>query len=629
MSLRAGLGVLLASALAPTPAAQSAAPRDTIAALCQAYSGLDQDGDGHVELARLTAAASFGEAGPRVLVLVEARLTAPPFAESLTQRIERLARDLAAEGKRADIVHVELGASERHQDGRYVLALRELLRGAARLADPLEGCLLIGRFPDAFIVRTCSWRRTGDLTLHRGSADERTWSAVPYVRRVPEGVAQRADIVLADLDGRWEDVYIQPETRLAQWHAVFPDGVPPHGGPCADVEVGAVTFRDVFHVSDGKLEVEEVVGAEGAAPQHAVRLFDRAGDHECSDADRAHPNVLAHPDLYVSRIDARGSAQQPDPSVVDAAGHGLLDDAGRPQPLQFASAADVPDWRAVWEYDAALERRLLEAYLDRNHAYRTTGGGAAWRATSLACGLPSGHAVVARAADDWLDRDRARADVHGQPTLLDATEWFAYPAVLRTVRAHSDEWGSVFAKSDTGPLDERLGGPAWSWTKRGERLEPSLRAACGSGRLDWYMLRSLWENGVSADGPSLYLHTGCDAVSPPGAARYPYDDRRYGVRQGAEALLFFGGGVALVGRAKVFYDEPQGFAEALRDGGQVGAAWAHYFAAEGNAPTWGAAGGDIGRKRAYFWSVLGDASVTLAMGRGASMHPAPSTPALK
>ena len=101
----------------------------------------------------------------------------------------------------------------------------------------------------------------------------------------------------------------------------------------------------------------------------------------------------------------------------------------------------------------------------------------------------------------------------------------------------------------------------------------------------------------------------------PGAKNRPYDHPAYGVRQGAESLLHFGNGLALVGRAKVFYDEPRGFAEALKKGRTFGMAWARYFAIESAAKSWDRVGGDIGRKRAYFWSVLGDWSLRLAPGR--------------
>jgi hypothetical protein len=156
-----------------------------------------------------------------------------------------------------------------------------------------------------------------------------------------------------------------------------------------------------------------------------------------------------------------------------------------------------------------------------------------------------------------------------------------------------------------------LGGPAWSWTPHGDRLDPSLAAACGGGKLDWFLLRSLWENGDVAAEPAFYHDTGCEGISPPGARKLPYDHPSYGARQGGEALLLFGNGLALVGRAKVFYDEPRGFAEALREGRTFGEAWARYFEIESQAKSWGKVGGDIGRKRAYFWSVLGDWSLRL------------------
>ena len=65
----------------------------------------------------------------------------------------------------------------------------------------------------------------------------------------------------------------------------------------------------------------------------------------------------------------------------------------------------------------------------------------------------------------------------------------------------------------------------------------------------------------------------------------------------------FGRGLALIGRAKVFYDELKRFAETLAAGGTWGDAWRRYYEEESKAPTWNKAGGDIGRKRSYFWSV--------------------------
>lgn len=601
---------LLVVSNAPAPAA-------TLAELCAQFTGYDQNGDGAIELARLAPLATRGEQGARVLLLVEPRLLAPlADARELRPLLERWADGLAREGYRASVIEVELAASALHQDGRYVLALREFLR-AVRNDSELAGVVLVGHFPDALIVRTCNWRRRDDMVLHKGTEAEASYPNARYVRRVPEDVARRADIVLGDLDGRWEDVYVQPATRLPSTIAVFGESIPAHGGPCLDVTTGRVEFADFFHVADGKLEIGEAVAADGKTSP-SVMLFDDSGDHECGDADRPCGNILARPDILVSRLDARGVALRPRRDIVGSDGRTLLDEQGQPQTVTFASEDQVPHWRdAIWEADPVLERRLLAEYLDRNNAYRTGAATIAWRPSSIACDLGSGMSCVGAAADDWQPADAELADVAGRPTVTAFANWMKYPAILRTVRAHSDEWGSIFRRGSVAQLDEQLATP-WSWTRSGATLVPSLKAASGRGKLDWFLLRTIWERGAQATEPAFYLHGGCHAISPGSAMDQPYTAPDYGLRQGAEALLLYGNGLALLGRAKVFYDEPQGFADVLRRGRPFGETWAAYFELESQATSWGDVGGDIGRKRSYFWSLLGDWTLTLNMG-----HPQP------
>jgi hypothetical protein len=126
--------------------------------------------------------------------------------------------------------------------------------------------------------------------------------------------------------------------------------------------------------------------------------------------------------------------------------------------------------------------------------------------------------------------------------------------------------------------------------------------------LNWHLLRTLYENQKVAPEPSFYHHIGCNAISPPGVGEYAYDHPRYGKGQGAEALLFYGNGLALVGRAKVYNDEPRGFARELGKGRTFGEAWAKYFEVESKDPDIH----NISRKRAYFWSVLGDWTLKLS-----------------
>jgi hypothetical protein len=617
-----GLGLALQDGVVND--ADRAAPRG-VAAL-ERFQGYDQDGDGTVEIVRLErlferAAVSDetsqdSSARPRVVLFVEPRLLAPlEGGLDLRPRLERLADDLAREG-RAVLALAPTFERSGDRDGRLVLALREVLREVARDdAHPLEAALLIGRLPDAVVVRTIDWWQVGDERFPRadGSADGDSDAGADevrgahLVRRIPEAVAMRADIVLADLDGRWEDVYFEERRELPFVVAAFAGPMPPEGGRATHVRTGALPFADAFHVVDGELAVSMRDGAP------YVAVDPRARDRECSASDRALGNPLPRPEIAVSRIDARGTACVPRSDVRGLDGGGLLDADGAPRRVVFESAEALPHWRdGLFVHDERFERELLAAFLDRNHAYRNGRGALAWSAASLAHDLWSGRGVVARAAPDFERADDPALDVHGRPTIAAALAWLCEPAVLRTVRAHSDPWGSVFEPSPVLELDAALGDAVWSWTPDGAALVPSLGAAAAGGKLDWFLLHALWRSGRAPQSPSFYLHTGCEAITPPGVLHLAHDDPSYGVRQGAEALLFFGGGLALVGRAKVFYDEPPGFCEALAEGATFGEAWRRGFEIEARAADWDAVGGDIGRKRTLFWSVLGDATVRLA-----------------
>ncbi|UCE87751.1 MAG: hypothetical protein JSU66_08610, partial [Deltaproteobacteria bacterium] len=413
-----------------------------------------------------------------------------------------------------------------HQDGETLLALREFFR-EVRAADPkFAGVVLVGAFPEAYLVRTVNWRKRGKPKVNGSVFAE----PVHYLRTVPEGVAHTCDLVLADLDGNWERLYTQPRTELPSLVGVFPDGVPARGGVPAACERGRRSFEDFFHVDDGHVDVHEF-GVARVMPLDAIR------DEECSAADRERPNVIARPDILVSRINAHGIA------------------ANRHE-----------------------ERRLLFEYFERNHGYRTGRLEVPFRPASLAHDLGSGYRVLQRASEEWSGPPEAGLDVRGRPQRSEAYAWLERPAILRTIRAHTSRTGSAFERG---------------WLS-------------GGG------VYRRWRTGaVANDSASFYLHTGCEAISPANAERKPYLHPAYGRENSAAALLFCAHGLALVGRAKVFYDEPRGFCEALAEGETFGAAWARYFDIESCAGSWSEVGGDIGRKRAYFWSVLGDWTLRL------------------
>jgi hypothetical protein len=141
------------------------------------------------------------------------------------------------------------------------------------------------------------------------------------------------------------------------------------------------------------------------------------------------------------------------------------------------------------------------------------------------------------------------------------------------------------------------------------RLVPGLSSS--THKLDFAIFRTLWANRVLPDSANMWLHIGCDGVSPARAEDLPYGDPSYGYWQGAEGLLYYCNGLVLVGRAKVFYDSPRGFCGVLREGGTWGDAWRRYFDTEAAEADINKVGGGIGRKRSYFWSLLGDWTLTL------------------
>ncbi len=567
--------------------------------VARACAPLDIDGDGTPELRRLEVVAEAGDTkAPGVVVFVEARLLAEQTiavadVEALRSRLRRHADDLEAQGLHAMVVTAEVHTGPPHQDGLTLLALRRFLR-ACHAESPLAGALLVGHFPDALLVRTCNWRRQEVLTLpDRDGKAVQIAATTTNVRCVPEYVAHRCDIVLADLDGEWEAVYQKSPTALPSVTAVFGESVPDAGGTCVAMQTSELKVEDVFQVRDGGAAVDR----EG----FAVTLDAADRDHECTTADRALGNPLAQPELAVSRLDARGVALMPEARALDA--------DGRPQAVELA-AGDAAKG-VHWRHDQALELRLLCEYFDRNHSFRTQPLPAAQhKPASISWGLGSGLGTLRTADPAWAGFAEAGYDECEHTDLVKVVQWLQRPAVLRTLRAHSDPWCAAFEPTDVKVLEAAVGGPPWHWRRVEQRLVPSLAGNAG-GRADYFFYRTLWQHHVLPDHPYLLVHTGCEALSPPGACELPFDDPGYGLRQHAESMLFFTPCLAIVGRAKVFYDEPRGFCEALAAGATFGDAWRRYFAIEAAAANWDEAGGDIGRKRAYFWSVLGDWTLRL------------------
>ena len=589
--------------------------QDAIGDVVRSFAPFDLDGDGRAEVRSLACSVEAGEShNPLVVVFVEKRLfgAGDPTVDGealarLDTALRRFAQDLANDGFRAVVLDTEVHTGPPHQDGRTVLALRRLLQRLHATA-PLAGAILVGHFPDALLVRTCNWRRNETLSLPGKDGKPVAFDGkTTNVRCVPEIVAHRCDVVLADLDGDWERVYVPGPSTLASAWAVFGDTVPAAGGPCVALQTGELAVADVFHVRDG------AAIADGASFTLHLDAADR--DRECSVVDRALGNPLAQPDISVSRIDARGVAWSPEEGAIKrpllGSDFGMGEAAFEARPAHRSGQDGKPAAPIAWSPDPALERRLLLQYFDRNHAFRTAGRSTErHRPASIAHELGSGMASLCAADPAWATFVAPGYDVHQGASLVELLHWLQRPAVLRTLRAHSDPWGAAFAATDPDALTKELGVP-WHWVKDGLDLVPSWREHRG-GRADFVFYRALHDKQVLRDNPYLLVHTGCEAVSPPHAVTHAYDAPEYGQRAHAESILFFTPCVAMVGRAKVFYDDPRGFCEALGEGKTVGDAWRRYFAIEGAAANWAEVGDDIGRKRAYFWSVLGDWTLRLS-----------------
>lgn len=578
--------------------------QDSLHDVVSTFAPFDLDGDGRAEVHSLECVGESGAPGqPLVVVLVESRIWAPDFAASHAplvyahrQPLRQFQHDIAADGNRVLLLSVSVHEGPPHQDGRTVLALRRLFQRLHAKA-PMQAAVLVGHFPDAMLVRTCNWRRNEVLTLpDKDGKPVAIDASTTNVRAVPEIVAHRCDLVLADLDGDWERCYVPGPTTLRSAWASFGASVPERGGVCQALQVGEIAVTDVFHVRDG--------AAIADASSFSLHLDDADRDHEVGTEERMSGNPIARPEIAVSRIDPRGVGWSTESGWVHN------NDWPGPRPAEISGIdgepAKAPEWFGGFGWHEG--RRRITAYLARNHAFRSSSiRREQYRPASIAHELGSGLAALRAADPAWADFAEPGYDVHTGADLLELFHWLQRPAVLRTLRAHSDPWGAAFAATDQDALQRELGLP-WHWVKDGERFVPSWRDHRG-GRADHVFWRAVAEKQPTG-GPFLLLHTGCETLSPP-RSDLPYDDPEYGKFGHAESILFFTECVAMLGRAKVFYDEPREFAEVLGKGGTIGDAWKRYFELESQATNWDEVGGDIGRKRAYFWSIVGDCTLRL------------------
>ncbi len=578
--------------------------RKALISACASVSPLDRNGDGINEIETLRFVRSEDGSGRgAAVVVVESRLWERGSKElpDLQPSIRTFVADVARDGYQVGLTVAKLHASERHQDGETVLALREWLKRLYANVPDLKAVVLVGNHPTAFMVRQYYWRRTDGLTLHTGTTAAATWKAVPHVRSIAEPVASPADIVLADLDGNWDQAYTCMPARLAGLLAAFPDD--PKGEITSQFQYTAERYEDFILVQDGAWE-------EYPAPD-GKRRFRFVGERnaECAPSDLRRVNVMAQPEIAVGRINAWHVALEPNPEIRGIRGEGLLDGQGRPQAVEFADQTLVPSAERLWRPSERLERRLLIEYFLRNHRYRTEADARGCRPASITTEWGSSVAEMRAAIPGFRDAQAPEMDVaNPRATIADFTAWLMRPALTRAIKAHAGPTGFGFGPPADFDAFQTMVGPGWWWwTKQGSRLVPDPKPL--GGWVNYGLLRTLYENRKLSGAPALYLHTGCEGIQPANYDREPFNSFSHGRWQIAEALMMFCDGLALVGRGKVFYDEPREFWKRMGEGATFGDAWMHYFDVESRDSALAQDG--IGRKRAYFWSVIGDCTLSL------------------
>jgi hypothetical protein len=430
--------------------------------------------------------------------------------------------------------------------------------------------------------------------------------------------------VLGDLDGNWEAMYREAPFTVTNYQALPYESSASYPVNDQIIETPRYqatnnTFADVFYIQDHEVSTWSDFGW--------LRLIINSVDEpspEATYSDRLRPNRIARPEIHVSRIDPLRVALKPT-ALPDLDGKTPLDASGRPQKLRYSSPTAV-----FWEPDRNLERRLVSDYIARSHRFRLGyDNDKPFRTsaiTALNSGLvsPSNFNNVLRRASSSFEPSTGVDNA----TLFDYVLWLREPAVLKGIAAHSNPSISVFGPSDPFALQLATGGGShvWRWVGKQEGpywvLEPSFEGITEDA--DFHIYRTMWESGILDDvgaGQTFVVHEGCEVIRPLFAEHLPYNHPWYGRYANGESLMFYGNGLGMMARNKVFNDMPTPFYDGVKNsGGRFGFGWKNYFVVEaGNSglnerlldPTVVNPGSDrrwrtLQRKRSYFWSTIGD-----------------------
>jgi hypothetical protein len=620
--MKTGFFLTLVILLLLPPEAFAAKPEEKLREIARKFSPCDVDRDGHPEIAKLRYLKLPGvqnkpldDSKPLVLVLVEDRILkrikgSEYSIKDVQAKLAQFKTDLTVDGFQARFIESKVYSGEKHQDGLTLLAMRRFLIEAQKETN-LQGVILVGSFPEATIVRRWIWKRK-NWNVNIAGTNYSGDNQIDFLRIVPEPIATRADIVLADLDGNWESIYVREKVELEAIEAIPAHGSvkwPVTGGQIDSLQFNdrKVAFEDFFFVKEDQFE--RLPTARGRLKLKVVST--KMQNPEVGKEDSGRPNPIAVPEILVSRINARQVAVIPNPKFRDSNRMRLLDEDGEPQSFSTKEKIRPLD---LMTKDAAFERELLVRYFERNHQFRTAKkSSVSRRSTSVHYG--SGL-VNATDLNKYLEKAIAKPEpsvAFNHASLINYVKFLKTPSRLKGFSAHSNPWNTVYGKSyNLQDLKKVAGGKPWRWKieKTGKTFTyiPSFEEQGGAA--DSYLHRTIYENDVLKDvGGSLFLHLGCDVNTPGNALKVPYNHNDYGTSDGfqnAESILFFLNGVALASRSKVFGDQPRGFTDELGSSSTkcFGDGWKAYFEVESADAE--LAKDSAASKRTYPWSIIGD-----------------------
>jgi hypothetical protein len=583
----------------------------TVAEIGAGYTGFDINGDGVPEINSLTL-MSFEPAVPEgtgvkglAVVLVDPRLIAQfpkSLASGITTRLTTFRNDLVAEGYHTRFLLADVYRGAIHQDGRTLLALRRFLKDV-RVHHPLRGVTLVGSFPEAVLYRRAFFK-TSD-------------AQGPFFVLAPTRLNQRADIVLADLDGNWESLY-QQNAAMEKLSVQVPSsaGSWPLSGQFLSGTVRqleTVQAEDTFYIQDDY--VTRMTASVVGGPVTVYIQSTAQRNPELTASDRTQPNPMARPEITVSRLNTKGIAVNPI-LPPDLLGRLPLDDStSKPQAVEHDTDVSIS-----WEHDPILEQRILIDYFDRNHAFRLGSDRfLPYRTAALRGFNNNGHTAPATSNLVLVQAD----PVNFSPSIavdtadkVEFVDWLKTTATLRGLEAGTNETHVSVQPASHAAVEAAIGGRPWRWKKQVNATTGHTHhtpTVDSTFTTQWEFGRTLWENHMlAAAGQTFYVHGGRKPTATSCCqTNISYDDALYSQRNNAEALVFFDNGLAEYARGSDADFPLTNVGQSIRiNEGRFGYAWVPAFLIDSlTSSLKPGTNGDarvLSNKRSYDWTVLGD-----------------------